>query len=91
MDRNPHESDTPEERPTRLANVAANALEGDPEYDDDVRAMIFVYPNTGRGGICAHNYEGDTDRMVSDVLQSLDAILQTRGKSLRALMSGGQG
>lgn len=95
MDRRAHGSETPEERATRLANVMLDALGEASEYDEEVRAIALVYPNTGRGGVGLHGEEyRDVERAVSDALQSLDALLQTVGKSLRSFeipSVGGQG
>lgn len=84
MDRKSHRSDNPEERVTRLANAMLEALEADEEYGEDVRAIALVYPNTGRGGVGLHGvrYRGNVEAAVYDALQSLDALLQTIGKSL---------
>lgn len=84
MDRRPHRSDDPQEQATRLANAMLEALETDDEYTDGMRAIAFVYPNTGRGGVGLHGvrYRGNVEAAVYDALQSLDALLQTIGKSL---------
>lgn len=95
MDREPHRSLDPQERATRLANEMLEALERSSEYDEEVRAIAFVYPNIGRGGIGLHGarYEGDVERAVADALQSVQALLQSVGKDLATfeVPIGGQG
>lgn len=82
----------------RMAKVMVDALDGHPDHDDETRAVAFVYPNEGVAGVGIHQYGDDdenfdSERLMADVFQSLDALLQMRGKSLAVvdLPQQGQG
>jgi len=56
------------------------ALEADAEYDDAIKAMVFL-DDGHRGGIQLHGYDSDMDAAV-DMLMHLRAIFRANGKDL---------
>lgn len=96
IDRHPSRSDEGIDPATRMAEEMLAALEAHPDHTEETRAIAFVYPNTGRGGVGLHGdrYADDVEAAVADALQSLDALLQTVGKTLKSFevpQAGGQG
>lgn len=80
-DRGAHASEDPQERATRLANEMLAPF----DKDDEIRAIAFCYPGNNRGGVGLHGYgmePEEIERAVADALQSLDALMQTVGKTL---------
>lgn len=73
-------SDEPVDKLTRLTAVMTSALEADPEYNDNVRAIIML-DDGKRGGIQLHGYE-DATAGIADLLAHLRAIFRANGKRM---------
>jgi hypothetical protein len=72
----------PPERLTRLAGAMADALQGHPEYGDDIRAAFMVRDQDGGSGAALVGYpEGQETGLdaLSDVVMHIKALFQTAG------------
>jgi hypothetical protein len=70
----------PHDRLTRLCDAMTRTLEAHPEYDANVKAVLFL-DDGERGGIVLHGYDDDTDALV-DIFGHLKAIFAANGKTL---------
>jgi hypothetical protein len=85
----PKRSREPHDRLTRICDVGIDAMEGHPEYGEDVRVVILLSDEEG-GGVVIHGYERDTDAVV-DLLMHLRAIMRANGKDLQIHALPGHG
>jgi hypothetical protein len=77
----------PHDRLTRLADAMITALEANPDYEDGIKAMIFV-DHGNRGGIGMHGWDDDADA-VAHLFGHLAAIFEANGQKLMVVPIGG--
>jgi hypothetical protein len=76
----------PIDRLTRLADAMTRALEADPEYHDDDKAIIFL-DDDKHGGIVLFGYDEDFDAMAN-LFVHLKAVFEANGKTLMIVPVG---
>jgi hypothetical protein len=70
----------PHDRLTELCATMTDALDGELEPGEDVKAVVMLQDGE-RGGLQMHGYDDDTDAIV-DVFLHLRAIFEAQGKTL---------
>jgi len=75
---NEKRSTEPHDQLTRICDRMTDALHADPEYQGNIRCIVFLTIPEDRNGIVLDGYEDDNDAVV-DLLIHTRAILKARG------------
>jgi len=81
----------PHDRQTRLAEVAAAAVQADPEWIEGRDRVIVLISDDGAGGATWQGYEGDDVQALVDTIEHLQALARSTGRDVQVHPLPGRG
>jgi hypothetical protein len=89
MTEEPHRTEEPHDRLTRICDAMTNTFDAHPEHQSDDKCIVFL-DGDNRGGLVLHGYDDDMEAMVN-LFMHLRAVFRANGKDLEIIALGDEG